>query len=275
MTTFLDKLNLRPGERRLVIGAAVVVLGFLYAWFVYPRFAEWQKLDKKREDLESTLARYQKEITRTAEYQKGLAELKKRGNPVDAEKQAIEMQRTITSQAAMNGVGINGYTAGRGPATTGGKTNAFFEEQTGTITFVAEENALVNFLYALSSGESLIRVASMTINPDPSRMRLMGNITLVASYPKRAASKEASPAAPRPTAPVATGPKPPGTQTGPKSISAALAAGNKPPATNAPTSPSWWSKVTGWFSKPTAPAQPAATNAPTRAGTNFPPKRKP
>ena len=277
MTTILDKLNLRPGERRLVIGAAVVVLGFLYFWFVYPQFAEWDKLRKKRLDLEMTLDRYQREINRTSEYQKGLAELKKRGNVVDAEKQALEMQRTITSQAAMTGVSLNGYTPGRGQATSGGKTNAFFEEQTGTITFVSEESALVNFLYALSSGESLIRVSSMTINPDPTRMKLMGNITLVASYPKRPAA--ATPGAPRPSGaptagPPTASPKPPGAQTGPKSISAALASGKQPTTTNAPA-PSWWSKVTSWFGKSNASVKPAPTNTLVRAGTNLPPNRKP
>lgn len=261
MTTLLDKLNLRPAERRLVVVIALVVIAVLYFWFIWPQFSEWNKLHHRKEEIIQALQRYQREIDKTSTYQSGLRKLKEKGEVVDAEAQALAMQRTVNSQAAMSGVSITGYTPGKGPANSGGKTNAFFEEQTGTISFVAEENALVNFLFALSSGNSLIRVSSMTINPEATRMKLMGNMTLVASYPKRAAAKSAAPAA----TPAGPGPKPSGGAPGSKSITAAVAAANKPAVTNAPPSQSWWGKVKGVFSSSAPPAAPAAgktTNAP-------------
>jgi hypothetical protein len=265
MSSFLTKLNLRPNELRLVVVAAAAVVTVLYVLFIFPQFKEWGVLKRHKADLEITLQRYQKEIQRDALYRKELAGLQEKGARVDSEAQALELQRIVTSQAALHAVSINGYTPGRGPAGGGGKTNAFFEEQTGTINFVAEESALANFLYALSSGNFLIRVSSMTLNPDPSRMKLMGNITVVASYKK--APVKTAPASPPPAAAVAV--KPTGPSTGPKSISAAVSATVKPAiVTNRPPSVSWLDKAKGLFSssKSTAtnvpPKKPAVTNAP-------------
>jgi len=272
MTSLLGKLNLRPNELRLVVVVSSVVIAVLYFLFVWPQFAEWQKLQQKKTDLKKALAGFQKEIQKTAQYQKDLAALKEKGEAVDAEAQALEMQRFVTSQAALNGVSLGGYTPGRGAASGSGKTNAWFEEQSGSINFTAEESALVNFLYALSSGKSLIRVSSMTLNTDPSRMRLMGNLTLVASYPKKAPLKGAA-------GPAKPGPMPPGLAPAPKSISAAVSATARSGVTNKPASVSWWGKVKSIFSSSKSTnALVRATNAPvkkTPAPTNAPPRKLP
>ena len=263
MTSLLDKLNLRPAERRLVVVVALVVIAALYAFFIWPQFAAWKKLNQRKGDLEMALQRFQKEIARTTEYKKDLVALKEKGTPVDAEAQALDMVRYVNSQAAIAGVTISSYTTAKGASTSGGKTNAFFEEQTGNIQFVAEETALVNFLFALGSGNSLIRVSSMTLSPDPARLKLMGSMTLVTSYPKKAAAKAAAATTPAPgTKPITpAGPKTPGS-TAPKSISAALSGSAKPGATNAAPATNWWGTVKGWFSS--SPASPA-TNASVKA----------
>ena len=41
MTTLLDRLNLRPQERRLVVMAAAVLFLVLQFWLVWPHFKEW------------------------------------------------------------------------------------------------------------------------------------------------------------------------------------------------------------------------------------------
>lgn len=285
MAAFLDKLNLRPAERRLVVVIALVVGAVLYFIFIWPQFDEWGKLKRRKADLEQALARFEKEIARTAEYQRELAKLKEKGQSVASEAQALEMQRIVTQLAPANGVQISGYTAGKGPSGSGGRTNVWFEEQTGNLQFVAEESALVNFLHALSSGNSLIRVSSMTLNPDPTRMKLMGNMTLVASYPRRAPARTpagpSTPGARPPAAAAAPVARPPGAPAPPKSIAAAVATATKPAATNAPTSGTWWSKVKGWFGK--TPDAGAKTNLPAKAGapatpaprTNPPPRIPP
>jgi hypothetical protein len=268
MTTFLAKLNLRPAELRLVVLVAAVVLALLYMLFIWPQFGEWQKLQKRKETLQTDLARYQKEIDRTSLYQRELAALQSKGGRVDPDAQGLDLQRIITSQALAHNVVINGYTAGKGSPGGLGRTNAFFEEQSGTINFLADESALVSFLYALSSGDSLIRVADMTLNPDTSRMKLQGNIKFVASYHKKAASKPAAPTAvpAAPAAAKAAAPNP----AAPKSISAAASAAAQPGAvrsTNAGPA-SLWGKIKGWFaSKTNVTAKPAAP------ATNVPPKK--
>ncbi len=265
MSSFIDKLNLRPGELRLVVLVGSVVVVVLYALFVYPEFKEWGRLQKRKDEIQTALQRYQKEIQKEGAYRKELAQLQEKGARVDSEAQALELSRTVQSQAALNGVSVNSYAAARVPAGSGGKTNAFFEEQTGTMNFVAEETALVSFLYALSSGNSLIRVSSMNLGPDPSRMKLMGNMTLVASFPKKAQAKAAAPAAASP------GPgKAAPAGSGPKSISAAVSASVKPAATNAAAKASWWSKLKGVFSTG------KSTNAPPKkaVATNAPPVKK-
>jgi hypothetical protein len=284
MTSFLDKLNLRPNELRLVVVVSFVIIAVLYALFIWPEFKEWNRLQEQKRENAKTWQMFQREITNTAKYQQELTVLKQKGRSVDSEAQALEMQRTVTSQAILTGVTINGYNPGRGPAVTGGKTNAayaFFEETTGTINFLAEENALVNFLYALSSGDSLIRVSSMTLNPDPTQMKLMGNMTLVASYPKKTPARGTSPTPP----PKSGGPgvpapaKSPAPAMGSKSLSAAVAASTRPAATNPPPAASWWGKVKGLFGSSKTPAQPAVKPAvkPTAkpSPTNAPPAKKP
>ncbi|MBI5383675.1 MAG: hypothetical protein HZA90_03210 [Verrucomicrobia bacterium] len=273
MTSFLDKLNLRPNERRLVVVVALVVVAFLYFWFIWPQFAEWKKLKNRKTDLQQTLLRFQKEIEKTDLYKRQQIELQTKGARVDPDLQSLDLARTVQNFGNANNVGLPNIQPGR-TTDSGGKTNAFFEEKTVSIQYLADEPSLVNFLFALSSGDSLIRVSSMTVNPDPTRMKLMGNMTLVASYPKKAPAKSATtPATVASASPTATapGPRPKAVTPGSKSISAAVTAATKPAATNAPASASWWGKVKGWFGGPAK-----GTNAPAKkpvAVTNAPPKK--
>ena len=40
MTSYLDRLNLRPFEKRLVVGVGAVLFVVLNAWFVVPHFSD-------------------------------------------------------------------------------------------------------------------------------------------------------------------------------------------------------------------------------------------
>ena len=66
------------------------------------------------------------------------------------------------------------------------------------------EAQLVDFLYKLGDGNSLIRVRALSLRPDPPRQNLGGNITLIASYQKKPSVRPASAPAPA-TAPVPAG----------------------------------------------------------------------
>lgn len=190
MKSFFDKLNLRPNERRLVIIVAIVVFIILNAIFVWPHFGDWGKLQKRQRESNMLLTAYEDEIRKTPQYQVQMDQLEEAGASVASEEQALKLSTTVNNQAALSGVQVNKYDAGRPTSNT--RTNQFFEEQSGVISVIAEEKALVDFLYNLGVGGSLIRVRSMNLNPDAARQKLQGNITLVASYAKRTPPKVAA-----------------------------------------------------------------------------------
>ncbi len=194
--SLFDKLNLRPNERRLVIVVLIVVFIILNFIFVWPRFGDWGKIKARRTIAEGQIAQFERESANTKGYQLKMKDLETQGAAVASEEQAVKMSTTVQNQAALSGVQVNRYDPVRQTALSiGGKTNQFFEEQSGIINFVAEEKALVDFLHNLGTGGSLIRVRSMTLNPDPPRNKLQGNLTLVASYAKKAPPRSAVPAA--------------------------------------------------------------------------------
>ena len=199
--SLFDKLNLRPNERRLVIVVLIVVFIILNFIFVWPRFGDWGKIKARRTIAEGQIAQFDRETANTPGYQMRMKDLETQGAAVASEEQAMKLSTTLNNQAALSGVQVNNYVAVRQTLMSiGGKTNQFFEEQSGVLTFVAEEKALVDFLYSLGTGGSLIRVRSMTLNPDPPRHKLQGSITLVASYAKKAPARSAAPA-PKPASP--------------------------------------------------------------------------
>jgi len=225
LNSIYDKLNLKPGERRVVTFVAIGVFILLNAFFVWPEFGKLGKLKQRKLDAQKLYQSYQAEIGNIPRYQKQLNELQEAGAAVSSEQQASQMQTTIRNQGALSGVEINRYDPQKQTASSA-KPNQFFEEQVGTIGVVTEEKALIDFLYNLGVGGSLIRVRTMTLNPDPGRHKLVGNLSLVASYPKRAPAKAAPAAAPggrtqTPAAPATARPAPGSTNTsGPRSVGA-------------------------------------------------------
>lgn len=263
MTGYLDRLNLRPAERRLVVLVAVVLFVVANLIFVWPYFGAWNLANLRLEKAEAKLASFQREIVQTNAYLASLAEFEKENPDVSSEDQSLQFQTTIQTQAAQSGVNVNSYSR------TSTRTNdAFFLEQLQTIGVQTKEKELVEFLYQLGSGSSLVRVRELSLRPDQQRFTLVGNLTLVASYQKKPAAKGASASAPgttRPAATAAPGTKPaaptgarpaaPGTPVTP--------AAAKPAVTNAPAaSGGIWSTFKGWFSGSTAAATSAKTNSP-------------
>ena len=72
-------------------------------------------------------------------------------------------------------------------------TNQFFMKQAQTRNVQGGEQQIVDFLYNLGSGNSLIRVRDLSLHPDPqTRQQLAATIKLIASYQKNPTSKPAS-----------------------------------------------------------------------------------
>jgi len=187
MTTFMDRWDLRPQERRLVVVFAGVLFVLVNLWFVWPRFKDWQMVKDKISRAETTLRRYTNEIARLPEYKKHLGALESEGSTVLPSAQSVEMVRAVQNLARDNHVRIDYL--GQPTKSTASNTNNFFEELNLPIRVITGEASLVDFLYELGRGSSMIRVRDLLLNPGPSATNLAGSISLVASYQKTNAAK--------------------------------------------------------------------------------------
>src|SRR3954462_4472387 len=149
MTSFFDKLNLRPGERRLVVIVGIVVFIVLNLVFVWPNFGAYSTVNAQIKKTEIDFRRFTKEVERKAEYEKTLRTLQTAGVFVGQEDQALQLQRDVEVQARQSQVNVLRYD----PAPRGsmGRTNAFFDEQSLQISVSTGEKELVDFLYNLGA----------------------------------------------------------------------------------------------------------------------------
>ncbi|HEY4416814.1 MAG TPA: hypothetical protein VGO57_14075 [Verrucomicrobiae bacterium] len=198
--------HLRPMERRLVIGVAVLIFLVLNAWKVWPHFSDWGELDQRLNSARIKLKLYQTATMQIPALKTKVDAFGSEGAFVAPEDQSINLMRTINAQAAASGVLVQGFSPH--PLTL--TNDAFFVEQVQNITVVATETQLVDFLYKLGSSTSMIRVRDLALRPDSPHYHLTADIKLVASYqknstPAKAAGKPAAPAVP-PKAPAMAAP---------------------------------------------------------------------
>jgi Tfp pilus assembly protein PilO len=171
--------QLRPLERRLAVGVLVVVILVLNAWLIWPHFSDWGALRRRLNDARGKLQLYQTAIAQLPGYQTQMKTFESQGESVAPEDQANNFVRAIQTQAADSGVAI-GSTSRQMT-----RTNEFFIEQIQNISVTATDEQLVDFLYKLGSGASMIRVRDLELSADNARQHLNANIRLVASYQKK------------------------------------------------------------------------------------------
>jgi hypothetical protein len=190
MKSYLD--NLRPLEKRLVVGIGAVLFVVLNFVFVFPHFSDWGRVKTRMDDARWTIDKFKKEIDLIPVYTNSINTLTKEGQDVPPEEQLAEFSRAINLQAGQSQVTILNLQK----MTT--KTNQFFLELSQGLSVQSTEERLVDFLYSLGAGNSLIRVRGLTIKPDLPRQQLGAGVTLVASYQKKApapaAAKSTTPA---------------------------------------------------------------------------------
>jgi len=175
--------QLRPLERRVAFGVLVILILVLNWWLIWPHFSDWGNLRRREDDARRKLSLYQAAITQTPDFTAKVKALEGQGESVALEDQAINFMRTIDSQSRASGVNINGYSRSMM------HTNQFFVEQVQNINAIATDEQLVDFLYKLGSGASMIRVRDLELQPDNARQHLNANIRLVASYQKSAPAR--------------------------------------------------------------------------------------
>jgi hypothetical protein len=191
MNGYFARLN--PLERRFVVGVGLVLFVIINLFWVRPHFSDWSKTQARLAKARQTLLLYEDAISQMKTYEARVREMESEGADVPPEEQSIRFLQAIQAQAAQSGVSITGSSR----QTT--RTNdQFFLEQHQSITVLSGEKQLVDFLYSLGSGNSLIRVRDLTLRPDnhTTRYQLSATIKLVASYRRtKAPAGTATPAA--------------------------------------------------------------------------------
>lgn len=190
------KMNLRPFERRLLVGVLVVLLLVVNFLFIWPHFGDWAKAQDQLDKANGDINKFQAAIAQKGDYEQKVKDLESAGAIILAEDQANQFLRTVNNQGASSGVII----LNNGRAAT--STNEFFLEVKQTFSVQATDEQLVDFLYQLGSGNSMIRARGLSLRPNPPRQQLSGNIDLVASYQKNSSRPAPAPA------PTATAKKP-------------------------------------------------------------------
>ena len=192
MTNPLDRLNLRPFEKRLVVVVAAVLFVVLNAWFVFPHFSDLADAKKERAEALEKIGRWQVEINQEPSYRKQIKELESEGQAVPAEDQQNQFSQAIVGQQARSGVNITSTSK------QVVSTNQFFLKLTEQVSVESGEPQLVDFLYNLGYGSSQIRVRDLALHPNPPRQALSGTVKLVASYQKNPPKKTTPVANPAP-----------------------------------------------------------------------------
>ncbi|MFN0067210.1 MAG: type II secretion system protein GspM [Limisphaerales bacterium] len=186
----LQRLNLSPGERRLVMGIVIVTFLVLNYWLVWPRFGEWAQLRDQLDAARRKLDTQRREAERLDVHLATLRKLEGEGGAVPRGEEATAFLTSI--QGLTRGRSFPVYSWGNvaTPRTGTGATNLFFEERTLTIRATPDEQALVDFLHLLSTTNSAFRVRELTLRPGANDPRSGGPtnldavITIVASYQK-------------------------------------------------------------------------------------------
>ena len=196
MTPTIDKIkaNLRPQELRLVV-IVMLVLFILVNWlFVRPLFSEWGKTATEIDKDRATLARYQAEIAKKAQYEDRLETLQTTGSQMLTDD--LQFQRLVQTTASASG--LQNVNIDPRMRSSSMNTNQFFQEQTLTLQFTSGGKELVDFLVNLASENAMIRVREMNLKPDPSQTRLVANLVLVGNYQKKPSPDKAKVAATAP-----------------------------------------------------------------------------
>ena len=105
MTSFLDKMNLKPQERRWVVIVVLVVFVLLNFLFVWPNFGSLSRSEQGLRDTKALLKKYNDEISRQSLYARQLRELQEGGQFIANEEQGLRLSQEVNNQAALTGVG--------------------------------------------------------------------------------------------------------------------------------------------------------------------------
>jgi Tfp pilus assembly protein PilO len=211
MKEYLAKLSaqfsrLSSVERWFIILVIIVVFAVINFVFILPHSNDWGTLTNRMSDARKKLKKYEDAIAESGSLSAQVAKLEGAGAAVPQEDQVINFLTAIQNQAVQSGVSIVANTA-QPP-----RTNQFFLERVQSVRTMSDEEQLVDFLYNLGAGSSLVRVRALSVQPDPPHHKLNANATLIASFQKKPPVRSApAPVKKTEPAPAAGAAKPPAT----------------------------------------------------------------
>lgn len=220
--------RLSSAERWFIILVILVVFVVLNYFFIFPHFGAWGRLSRRIGEARDKQQRYEDAIAQTVTLSNQVAKLEGAGAAVPQEDQVNNFLTAIQNQAVQSGVTIVANT----PQPQ--RTNQFFLERIQSLRTQSNEEQLVDFLYQLGAGNSMIRVRALSVQPDPPHFALNASATLIASFQKKPAARPAPAPAPKP----ATAPAAPASQSNPPAVkpasAPATAPASAPPKVGAP-----------------------------------------
>jgi hypothetical protein len=181
MKTYLD--NLRPFEKRLVVGVALALFVVFNLWFIVPLFGDWDLVRARLANAQSKLRTYNAEIQQSKKYQALVRQMEGEGYSVPAEDQSLHFANEVQTREGL--CGVSRISSSR----ILDRTNQFFIEKSQQLTYTLREQQLVDFLVNLSAGNSMIRVRELALRPDPPHQNLSATVKLVASYQKKTSGR--------------------------------------------------------------------------------------
>ena len=192
MNAYLSRLN--PVERRFVIGVGLLFFLVINIFWIWPHFSDYKIWRKRLATARQSFSTNSIAISAIPALQRELGQLASEGD-VPTEDQSLRFLQTIQAQAYQSGVSFNF------PSRLTETTNAYFIEKGQTVSIQGGEKELVDFLYNIGAGDSLIRARALNLRPEANHYRLNANITFVASYQK----KHIAPARTAPAGPASKG----------------------------------------------------------------------
>src|SRR5205085_3669690 len=90
--------NLRPFEKRVVVGVASMLFVVFNFWFVFPHFSDMRQMQFRMQKARDTLQAWQSEIAKKDFYQEQVKKLQGEGADVPPQDQAIQFERTLTDE---------------------------------------------------------------------------------------------------------------------------------------------------------------------------------
>lgn len=180
--------QLQSGERRWVAAIGVIVFLVLNYFLIWPHFSDWKKADARIDKARALMAQYQNEIKNRPAYEAKIKMLQSDGgSDVQEEDQAMDLVRFLRDRERSNDVQIN---IGAKPSVR--NTDPFFVDYEMNFNAQGREAQMVSFLYSLGAGNSIVRIRGLSLRPDAAHQQINANVSIVASYAKRAPARAAT-----------------------------------------------------------------------------------